>query len=53
MATKVAPWLSEWAAIGLATIMLPAIGFHLRRKESPVAPGILFVLVALGRFHGR
>jgi len=53
MATNVAPWLSPWAAVGLATIMLLAIGFHLRRRESPGAPVILFLLalfVAFGRF---
>ena len=53
MATGVAPWLSPWAAIGLATIMLLAIGFHVRRHESPVAPLICFVLavfVVFGRF---
>ena len=53
MATNIAPWLSPWAAVGLATIMLLAIGFHLRRHESAVAPGILFLLavfVVFGRF---
>lgn len=28
MATGIAPWLSAWAAIGLATVMLLAIGYH-------------------------
>jgi len=53
MATGVAPWLSAWAAVGLSAVMLLAIGYHLRRRESPVAPAILFALgvfVALGRF---
>jgi uncharacterized membrane protein YphA (DoxX/SURF4 family) len=53
MATGIAPSLSLWAAVGLATIMLLAIGFHLRRHESPAAPGILFLLavfVVFGRF---
>jgi uncharacterized membrane protein YphA (DoxX/SURF4 family) len=53
MATNVAPSLSLWAAVGLSTIMLLAIGFHLRRHEPPVAPAILFVLamfVVFGRF---
>jgi hypothetical protein len=52
MATNVAPWLSAWAAIGLATIMLLAILYHVRRREPPAAPAILFamaVFVALGR----
>jgi len=53
MATNIAPSLSLWAAVGLSTIMLLAIGFHLRRHESPVAPGALFLLavfVVFGRF---
>jgi uncharacterized membrane protein YphA (DoxX/SURF4 family) len=52
MATNVAPWLSAWAAAGLATIMLLAIVYHARRREPPAAPAILFLLavfVALGR----
>src|SRR6266481_5471141 len=32
MAAGVAPWLSIWAAVGLATIMLLAMGFHVRRR---------------------
>jgi uncharacterized membrane protein YphA (DoxX/SURF4 family) len=53
MATNITPWVSPWAAVGLATIMLLAIGFHVRRHESPVAPIILFLLTAFvvfGRF---
>jgi uncharacterized membrane protein len=53
MALHIAPSLSLWAAIGLAVVMLLAIGFHLRRHESPVPPLVLFLLalfVALGRF---
>jgi uncharacterized membrane protein YphA (DoxX/SURF4 family) len=57
MATNITPSLSLWAAVGLSTIMLLAIGFHLRRHESAVAPGILFLLavfVVFGRFsHWR
>src|SRR5207253_5281202 len=52
MATNIAPSLSLWAAVGLSTIMLLAIGFHLRRRESAVIPGILFLLavfVVFGR----
>jgi uncharacterized membrane protein YphA (DoxX/SURF4 family) len=56
MATGVSPWLSWWAAVGLAAIMLLAIGYHLRRKEPPVPPAVLFLLAAFvvwGRFsHG-
>jgi uncharacterized membrane protein YphA (DoxX/SURF4 family) len=54
MATHIARSLSLWAAVGLSTIMLLAIGFHLRRHESPVAPGLLFLLAVfavLGRFR--
>src|ERR1700676_5226218 len=53
MATNIAPSLSLWAAVGLSTIMLLAIGFHLRRHESAVAPGLLLLLavfVLFGRF---
>ena len=53
MATNIAPSLSLWAAVGLSTIMLLAIGFHLRRHESAVAPVILLLLavfVLFGRF---
>ena len=51
MATNIAPWLSAWAAVGLATIMLLAIGFHLRRHESPAAPAVLFLLAAFVVFE--
>lgn len=53
MATNIAPWLSFWAAAGLSTVMLLAVGFHLRRHESPVMPAVLFLLavfVVYGRF---
>ena len=53
MATNIVPWLSPWAAIGLAIIMLLAIGFHVRRHESVAVPVILFLLAAFvvfGRF---
>ena len=53
MATNTAPWLSPWAAVGLATIMLLAIVFHLRRHESPAPAVVLFLLAAFvvfGRF---
>ena len=53
MAFSVAPFLSPWSALGLATMMLLAIGFHLRGHESFTGPIILFLLsgfVAFGRF---
>jgi hypothetical protein len=43
METNIAPSLSPWAAVGLSTITLLAIGFHLRRHESSVAPVILIL----------
>lgn len=52
MAADVAPSLSAWAAVGLATVMLLAVVFHVRHRESPTAPAVLFALslfVALGR----
>jgi hypothetical protein len=53
MLANISPWLSPLAAVGLAAIMVLAIGFHLLRQESAGAPGALLVLsifVALGRF---
>lgn len=53
MAFGMAPFLTPWAALGLATMMLLAIGFHLRGHESFLGPIILFLLsgfVAFGRF---
>jgi uncharacterized membrane protein YphA (DoxX/SURF4 family) len=45
-ATGIAPILTTLAAVGLATIMLLALVFHLRRKEAASAPIVLFVLAA-------
>ena len=56
MATGVDPWLTAWAAIGLAAIMILAVGFHLRRRESPMPPFTFLVLaafVAWGRMTHR
>jgi uncharacterized membrane protein YphA (DoxX/SURF4 family) len=53
MAADVAPWLSPLAAAGLATVMLLAVFYHVRRHESPAVPAVLFLLallVAVGRF---
>jgi hypothetical protein len=50
MAVGVAPWLSAWAAVGLATVMLLAIRYHVRRREPPTTPAILFVLALFVAF---
>lgn len=52
---NILPWLTPYAATGLATIMLIASGLHLRRKEYSAMgmTGILVVLaivVAYGRW---
>jgi len=52
MAANIAPWLSVWAAAGLAVIMLSATVFHIRRREPPIMTAVLFVLtvfVTVGR----
>jgi putative oxidoreductase len=52
MALNVAPWLTVWAAGGLAVIMLSATVFHIRRHEPPIMTAMLFVLavfVVVGR----
>jgi hypothetical protein len=54
MALGVAPWLTVWAAAGLAVIMLSATVFHIHRHEPPIVTAVLFVLavfVAVGRVH--
>jgi uncharacterized membrane protein YphA (DoxX/SURF4 family) len=53
MAANVVPWLSPMAALGLATIMLLAVLYHLRRHEPPAVPAVLLLLalfVTVGRF---
>lgn len=52
---RVAPRLTPWAAVGIATIMLLATGFHIYRGELPhitttIGLGLVAVLVAWGRF---
>jgi len=52
MALDIAPWLTAWAAGGLAMIMLSATVYHIRRREPPIMTAVLFllaVLVAVGR----
>ena len=48
-ATGIATWLTPLAAIGLAVIMVLAVGTHLRRKEPQVLPANLLI-VLLGAF---
>ncbi len=52
MAANVAPWLSVWAAAGLAVIMLSATVFHIRRREPPIMTAVLFLL-AIFVVYGR
>jgi len=51
--TGILPWLTPLAGVGLALVMLLALGFHVRRHETPVVNIVLLVLavvVAVGRF---
>ena len=54
--TRIAPFLTPLAAAGLALIMLPAMGLHLMRGETPMIGMNLFLMalalfVAWGRFR--
>ncbi len=54
-ATRILPWLTPVAAIGLALTMIGAIIVHLRRKEAsrlsiPVVLLILALIIVYGRF---
>lgn len=54
--TRVVPWLTSWAALGLATIMLLAIPFHVLKGEASVTwihalIGGLALFVAWGRWR--
>ena len=53
--TGILPWLTPLAAVGLALVMILAIGFHASRREGPaigfnVALLVLAAFVAYGRF---
>ena len=55
-ATRVAPWLTSLAALGLATIMILAIPFHVLKGEASVTwihalIATLAVFVAWGRWR--
>jgi uncharacterized membrane protein YphA (DoxX/SURF4 family) len=44
-ATKILPWLTVGAAIGLVVVMVSAILFHISRKEYPTIRGIVVLLL--------
>jgi putative oxidoreductase len=48
-AFRIKPVLTPWAALGLATIMILASGFHLSRGESSVI-GMNLILAAIALF---
>jgi putative oxidoreductase len=55
-ATRIAPWLTPLAALGLATIMILAIPFHVLKGEAsviwiPALIAVLAVFVAWGRWR--
>ena len=56
--TRILPILTAWAAVGLATILFLATGFHLYRGEiSHAVPAVILLalasFVAYGRFKER
>ena len=54
-ATRVAPVLTAWAGVGLATIMVLAAGYHAAKGESIAITVVLYAVtafVAWGRFRG-
>ena len=56
-ALRIQPWLTPAAALGLVTIMLLAMGFHLARQEYHAFPVNLFIgglalFIAWGRIAG-
>jgi hypothetical protein len=55
MATRLLPWLTVAAGVGLALVMVLAAGFHLSRGEAPRVPAnvvllLLAVFVVIGRW---
>lgn len=55
-ATRIAPWLTPLAALGIATIMILAIAFHIVRGEAsvvafPALAAALALFVAWGRWR--
>lgn len=51
---RIKPTLTVWAALGLATIMLLAIPFHISRDETPIiGMNAVFMLLAIFIAWGR
>lgn len=48
--TRIQPWLTPLAALGLLTIQVLALGFHAMRGELATAGGTNLVLIALAAF---
>lgn len=48
--TGILPWLAPLAALGLAIILVLAIGFHARRRESAKTLPLNLALLALSLF---
>ena len=52
LATHTAPLLTPLAALGLAIVMILAIGFHVKRKE-PATPAAVLLILAIFVTIGR
>jgi hypothetical protein len=46
--TRILPWLTSWAGVGLMIVAISAVGLHLSRGEtgSAITTAVLFVLLA-------
>ncbi len=52
--TGVLPWLTPLAALGLAVVMLLAIGFHAMRREYPnIVVNLILLVLAAFVAYGR
>jgi uncharacterized membrane protein len=52
--TRILPWLTPLAALGLAIIMVLAIGFHVTRREYPnVVFNVVLLVLAAFVAYGR
>src|SRR5689334_8829489 len=53
-AMNILPWLTIAAAVGLAIVMILAVGFHVMHKEwSTIAPSVVLFLLAAFIVIGR